>query len=1167
MSDGHGTLAGAIGGMHFRSFNVNSLNLSKHQSKHKLTSLDSKLSHILKNKPTVVFLQDVRAAGKFRILQDKVRNHPQGQYDLFLNSSRESRGVAILVKSACHKIIHNIVRSNCENYIILDISINDCRMSLASAYGPRQADDSSFIYNLYNDVKLVNNETFAIFGDLNTITSLTPPRFRENRNIDLHNTLNIPNPKHMLALIDLQAQGLLVDAFRSQYPNCRTFSYTPYDRTKTNRSRLDHILTSPNLIDHIESISYEVTITKFDHKSILCKFSNLKPPTEPKLDNHYLLERGIPNIVKINSIDTLQDYARTGFNHEHLVELRLHSQNLLKLAHLIKEYPNDLLLPILYDNLESIFNNGVNMLTPFNDVLSNGIIVDSVTFLRTLLNNVVNNTIQAQISLKKHENVHISRLKKRLRNETDSNIISDLEYDLSVAEDVKLERICSKYKQWEILHHEKPSRIFCTLAKAAKKNISVDILKDHCNKINNVAQPFKSTKDRNVNSINFYNKIYEEPPPREIDIKDFLGETLYNSEKFNCKKLDQITKDYLESDLQLNELKLALDKANTDSAAGADGVGYRFYKTYFEFFGLPILNCFNSMTDSSKLLPPFNVVKIQIIPKKNDLSSISNWRPISLCASAYKIFSSAIASRLSEVVDKCIGNTQKAYSKNKNIAESVCNILNHLEQSKKLGYPTAALAIDFAKAFDKVSHSYIIHTLEQFNFGPKFCNIIKTVLTNRVAFISNFNCPELLVHVRSGIPQGDSVSGFLFILCIEVLLLKIESEIELLNPDYPVLNTLNENQTRIDAGGKIIEQFPEHDVNSCSGYADDITLFFSPSIEALNFIINTLAEFKRLSNLATNLSKTNIVFSEPPPQNIIDFINEVGINVKDSTEILGFTFNSSLSDLGLNIFKALLKIEQQINFWSRFNLSLIGRINIANTYLYSQMAYFLAVIKPTDPQCLLFDSMIEDFVKDKLKISADFIHKHRKGGGLGLPKCRDFSTCLLLNCFRRSLFSNDTWAYPLKRAIVDRDHLITSNSYDFFESFPHSKTINEAYESFSLSYYNSHENILSTPLNYINFFRYNKIAGQQIGALSNLIHSVNNTGNLNNFPLLGSFVCRLTATVMPRQTCDNILGISITAPQHTCLNLIVKTVIKRFPHCLVSNINPIKAIFKKSIKG
>ena len=1067
MSDGQQAVSRALGGMHFRSYNVNSLNLSKHQSKHKLTCLDIKLAHILKSKASIICLQDIRASGKFRVLQNKLYNHPKGQYELYMNSNRESRGVCILIKSSCHNIVHDIIRSPCENYIIIDVTLNDCRMSIASAYGPRQTDDSQFITKLFNDIKNLGNDNFIVMGDLNTITCLTPPRFKENRNIDLFNTHSIPNPRHMTNLIDLQANGDIVDAFRSLYPNSHTFSYTPFDTSKTNRSRIDHIVTSPNLVELIDCISYEVTITKLDHKSILCKFSTNRPPNPPKLDNNYLSELGIPNIVKINSIDTLNDYAHVKYDHNLLRELRIFSSNLLKIAMLIKELPDDRLLPALYHNLENDFNVKCNQLPPFNDILNQGISIDPVIFLQTLLNNV----IQAQVLLKKQENVHISRIKKKLKIESDPLKICDLENDLSLAEDVKLSRICAKFKSWHVINHEKPSKIFCTLAHSAKKNVSIDILKDHDNLINNRATTYKSIHDRNVGSVNYYNKIYEPPPPREINIEDFLGTTLYNSEKFQSKKLNQTDKDYLESDLTLDELRDALDKANTNSAAGADGVGYRFYKTFFDQFGLPILLCFTKMTSEAKLLPPFNTVKIQLIPKKNDLTNLTNWRPISLCASAYKIFSSAIACRLSSVTDKCIGNTQKAYSKSKNIAESVCNILNHLKNSKSLGYSTATLAVDFAKAFDKISHSYILHTLSELNFGPRFINIIKTCLTNRVAFISNLDCPELLIYVKSGIPQGDSISGYLFILCIEILLLKIESEAELLNPEYPVMSNTNEFQICRDSCGRVPIPFDSPEVDVCSGYADDITLFIKPTIEALSFVFNTLSDFKKLSNLTSNLSKTNIVFSDPPTQDVLNFVNNLGINIKTETEILGFTFNSTLSDLEINISKAILKIEQNINFWSRFKLSLIGRINIANTYLYSQVAYLLAVIKPTSAQCTLFDSLITDFIKDKTKISPDFIFMNKSSGGLGLPRLSDFSTCLLLNCFRRSISSNDSWSYPLRRSLIDKDHLITSSSFNFFNRFPQSRIICEAFESFNFRYYNKSKNVLSVPLNHFNFSR------------------------------------------------------------------------------------------------
>ena len=42
----------------------------------------------------------------------------------------------------------------------------------------------------------------------------------------------------------------------------------------------------------------------------------------------------------------------------------------------------------------------------------------------------------------------------------------------------------------------------------------------------------------------------------------------------------------------------------------------------------------------------------------------------------------------------------------------------------------AILFIDQEKAFDGVSHSFLIKTLKQFNFGPAFISWIETILTD-----------------------------------------------------------------------------------------------------------------------------------------------------------------------------------------------------------------------------------------------------------------------------------------------------------------------------------------------------------------------------------------------------------------------------------------------------
>ena len=42
--------------------------------------------------------------------------------------------------------------------------------------------------------------------------------------------------------------------------------------------------------------------------------------------------------------------------------------------------------------------------------------------------------------------------------------------------------------------------------------------------------------------------------------------------------------------------------------------------------------------------------------------------------------------------------------------------------------PAAILFIDQEKAFDRVSHSFLLKTLKQFNFGPAFISWIETIL-------------------------------------------------------------------------------------------------------------------------------------------------------------------------------------------------------------------------------------------------------------------------------------------------------------------------------------------------------------------------------------------------------------------------------------------------------
>ena len=101
----------------------------------------------------------------------------------------------------------------------------------------------------------------------------------------------------------------------------------------------------------------------------------------------------------------------------------------------------------------------------------------------------------------------------------------------------------------------------------------------------------------------------------------------------------------------------------------------------------------------------------------------------------------------------------------------------------------AFIFLDQEKAFDRISHSFMLKTLKAFGFGPRLINWVRIVYTDTKSAVkvNGFLTPEF--SIQRGVRQGCPLSALLYVLCAEVLGITIRASSEIKGSNSMAKNT------------------------------------------------------------------------------------------------------------------------------------------------------------------------------------------------------------------------------------------------------------------------------------------------------------------------------------------------------------------------------------------
>ncbi|XP_061363985.1 uncharacterized protein LOC133307489, partial [Gastrolobium bilobum] len=270
---------------------------------------------------------------------------------------------------------------------------------------------------------------------------------------------------------------------------------------------------------------------------------------------------------------------------------------------------------------------------------------------------------------------------------------------------------------------------------------------------------------------------------------------------------------------------------------------------------------------------------------------------------------------IGQTLSKLINMRVKSNQDNIIIVQELIHSMHRMKGKKS----SLSIKTDLEKAYDKLSWKFINSVLEDLKFPKAMVKAIMGYVTSPTLDILWNGARTEKFQSQRGIRQGDPLSPYLFVLCMEKLTHLILDEVTVGNW-HPI---------RAGRSGPPISHLM---------FADDIILFAEASLSQLNCIVNCLEKFSLMSGQNVSIEKSCIYFSRNAPQEAVNSISEIsGFKNVDS---LGCYLGTRMRHERMNknhYAVVIARVQDRLHGWKSKCLSLAGNREASKNFIWGDL--------------------------------------------------------------------------------------------------------------------------------------------------------------------------------------------------------------------------------------
>lgn len=258
-----------------------------------------------------------------------------------------------------------------------------------------------------------------------------------------------------------------------------------------------------------------------------------------------------------------------------------------------------------------------------------------------------------------------------------------------------------------------------------------------------------------------------------------IGDKLNQEQQARKNNLPRIpgTQDETQESLHLfktnqQELSSIIVTLKNDAAAGLDGIGVKNLKATSRELSRALIRPINQCLNEGTFPSSFKQAKVKALYKgTGSKKKPGNYRPISVLCNLSKILEKLIYQRISNFLRKndIISTKQFGFLEKSNTTTAALHAITKIKQSLEDQLQTGAVFIDIAKAFDSVKHELLLQKLKKNGIRGKAHNLVQDYLFGRNQIVAATQIESDKLFLKSGVPQGSSLSSLLFLVYINDL--------------------------------------------------------------------------------------------------------------------------------------------------------------------------------------------------------------------------------------------------------------------------------------------------------------------------------------------------------------------------------------------------------------